>query len=90
MQQCEICHRQGADEYFEKHHLYPGKRRRVKTGRNETITVCHMCGDQIHNMFNNNILRRKLNKPELLAQAMFKYIRWVEKKPIEFHTSMKT
>ena len=80
MKRCEICGREGDDELFERHHLYPGKKRRKSQ---ETIWVCMTCGDQIHNMFTNQELRDFFNTADSLKLKMQSYINFIKKKPIE-------
>lgn len=90
MKTCTLCERSGDDSYFEEHHLHPGRKRRKKVNReNDTITVCKVCGDQIHQMFTNQQLRSDLDSADALRQAMHTYIRWVQKKPLEDSVTMK-
>lgn len=88
---CEICHRTSDDDqYFEKHHLFPGKHRRVaKDRKDDTIDVCRDCGDQIHLMFDNNELRTELDSLEALKKAMGGFAKWVSDRPLERRVSMK-
>jgi len=85
----EICDREGDDEYFESHHLFPGKKRRKKAGHLQTIAVCTTCGDQIHNMFDNTTLRTELNSIEKLQEKMHTYISWIRKRELSDSISMK-
>ena len=89
--QCELCQRSSDDtSLFEFHHFFPGKNRRKKKGlENEGCTVCTTCGDQIHLMFGNNRLRDELNSVEALKAEMQKYIKWVQKRPLENAVTMK-
>ena len=88
--QCVLCLRDTEDEnLLEKHHLYPGKHRRTKTDRDETILVCRDCGDQIHLMFDNRELRDDLDSLEALRTAMNPFIQWVKKRPLDRKVSMK-
>ena len=76
MDKCSLCERVGDDEYFEDHHLYPGKKRRKKVKRvYDTIRVCLQCGDQIHRMFTNDELRNGLDSLQALKDNMGKYIK---------------
>ena len=84
---CSICERE--TENLEKHHLFPHKTRRNKDSEKETIDVCNQCGDQIHLMFDNTLLRNELNSLESLKRAMEKYIHWVKNKPVESKFSVK-
>ena len=86
---CEICGREGPSDYFELHHLFPGKKKSKKNVNDKTITVDHTCGDQIHLMFDNTQLREKYNTAEALRGAMQTYIAWVRKKPLEANVQMK-
>jgi hypothetical protein len=87
---CSICEREGSSEMMEKHHLYPGKKRRRARGReDEYIWVDKTCGDQIHQMFTNQQLRKELDSVESLRNAMQTYITWIRKKPIEASVTMK-
>ena len=79
MKQCVLCKREGDDDLFERHHLYPGKKRRKSE---ETIWVCVTCGDQIHNMFSNQELRDTYNTADSLKSGMQSYINFIKKKPI--------
>jgi hypothetical protein len=53
---CQICDR---NIVLEKHHLVPGNRK-----NSSFIFVCEQCGDQLHLMFDNKILKNKLNTLE--------------------------
>jgi len=88
---CEICHRTSDNEqYFEKHHLFPGKHRRIaKDRKDDVIDVCRDCGDQIHLMFNNNELRTNLDSLEALKKAMDSFVMWVSDRPLNRKVSMK-
>lgn len=91
MQQCVICTRESEDsQYFERHHLFPGKHRRTKTDRQEdTILVCKDCGDQIHLMFSNYELRNTLDSLVSLREAMQSFSHWIQKKPLSQKIVMK-
>lgn len=88
---CSLCGRESEESnYFEKHHLFPGKMRRTKVDRKEdTIWVDHQCGDQIHLLFDNRTLRDSLDSVEALREAMASFIKWVRSQPLEKHISMK-
>jgi tRNA threonylcarbamoyladenosine modification (KEOPS) complex Pcc1 subunit len=88
---CVLCARESDEsKYFEDHHLFPGKRRRVKVDRKEdTIVVCRDCGDQIHLMFDNRELRDTLDSPETLRQAIQSFIKWVQIRPLDQKVNMK-
>jgi len=75
---CRICGRFTPDMHQEKHHLIP----RAKGGK-EKITVCHDCGNQVHQLFTNNELKKDFNTIEkLLANEKIQtWIKWVRKKP---------
>lgn len=85
--QCPICKRDVPDEYQEKHHLTP-KRKKGK----ETVLVCCNCGDMLHQLFTNKELAKKYNNIEkIVANAeVQKWIEWVSKKPNSFSVCMKT
>jgi hypothetical protein len=89
--QCVLCRRESDDErLFEKHHLVPGKHRRIKVDRKEDcILTCVDCGDQIHLMFDNQELRTELDSLEALQIAMQSFIQWVRKRPIDRKVNMK-
>jgi hypothetical protein len=74
---------------MEEHHLYPGKHRRTKTDRDDTILVDRDCGDQIHLMFDNRELRDDLDSVETLRIAMEPFIQWVWKRPLDRKVTMK-
>ena len=89
--QCQLCLRasNNDDNYFEKHHLFPGKHRRTKTERDETLVVCRDCGDQIHLMFDNGTLRDDLDSLEGLRIAMGTFVKWVQTRPLDSKVNMK-
>lgn len=90
MKTCELCGRTGDDSLFEKHHLVPGKHRRIKVDRKEdTIWVDRACGDAIHQQLTNQQLRGDYNTLESLKEAMAPFISWVRKQPIDSHVCMK-
>jgi hypothetical protein len=71
---CQICGRSTPRRYQEDHHLRPGRE------DSACVDVCCDCGDQIHNMFKNYVLRKELDTLEkLLAnediQKWTKFIR---------------
>jgi len=72
---CEICGRETPKENSEKHHLTP------KGGR-ETIKVCSDCGDQLHNMFTNNELKKDLNTLDKIKKhdKMQPYLKFIKKR----------
>lgn len=77
---CQICRRNTPKPYQEKHHLKPCR-------DSLTIDVCCDCGDQIHNMFENYIIRKELDTLEkLLANDdIKKWVKFIRKKT-EFST----
>jgi hypothetical protein len=72
---CQICRRSTPVQYQEKHHLRPVR-------DSDTIDVCCDCGDQIHNMFENYIIRKELDTLEKLLnnEDIQKWIRFIRKK----------
>ena len=60
---CPLCKREVPEHLIEDHHLIP----KSKKGK-DTIEMCCMCHDQIHEMFTNKELGKKLFTIELLLQ----------------------
>jgi hypothetical protein len=90
---CELCGRAGSSQYYEKHHLFPGEKKRKKKEDPrylQTITVDTACGDQIHLMFDNSKLFNELNTAEKLKEAMATFIEFIQKKPLDSNIHMKT
>ena len=83
---CQLCGREGDGKYFEEHHLYPIKTRRLSE---ETILVCTTCGDQIHLVLGNSSLQKSYHTLGSLRAVLADYIEWVKDKPIETHFSMQ-
>ena len=84
---CSLCKREV--ECLEFHHFYPGRKRREN---NDGIYVCEQCGDQIHLLFDNSVLRNELNTLEKLKnnQKFKTYLRWIENKPADKKITIKT
>lgn len=84
---CLICQREGDEKHFEKHHLEPAQKRKDS----DTIDVCHQCGDQLHLLFDNTTLKNELNTLQSIQEneKVRKYVKWVQKRPIEQHISVK-
>lgn len=90
MKKCELCGREGDDGFFEYHHLWPGKHRRIKVDRKEdTIVVCRNCGDAIHQQLSNQELRMNYDTLEKLKIRLAPFISWVKLQPINTHITMK-
>lgn len=83
---CCLCKRDGEDHFFEKHHLTPQDRK-----DSDVIIVCHQCGDQIHLLFDNTMLKKDLSDLYSIVtnERFAKYLHWVRKKPLEKHFSVK-
>lgn len=90
MKTCELCGRSGDDALFERHHLFPGKHRRIKLDkRDDIIWVDKACGDAIHQQLTNQQLRDTYSSLEMLKEALFSFITWVQKQPIDSSICMK-
>lgn len=77
---CELCQREMED--LTVHHLIPKqytKRKKLETS--STIDICSACHRQIHALFDNKVLAKKLNTVEALKSEpqMYKFIEWVKK-----------
>lgn len=82
---CNICGRLGAPNQMEDHHLFPGNKRKTSP----TILVCQDCGDQIHNMFDNQRLVKELNTASSLIAEMTSYIKYIRKQPMSKRLNAK-
>jgi len=96
---CPICQRETPEDCQEEHHLIPRaicKRNKyadlpqLEKGQ-ETITVCHDCGNQLHKLFSEKELAEQYNTLEKLLthSSVQKWIKWVSKKPYDFNITSK-
>jgi len=74
---CAICGRSTPPHYQEKHHLVP----KSKDGK-ESILVCCNCGDTLHQLFDNNVLKLELDTLQAIREhpQIQTWIKWVRKK----------
>jgi len=81
--QCQLCERDV--ERLTAHHLIPRSRGGLK---GNTVDVCVQCSKQIHAMYDNKTLERKLNTLEKLKndEKMRNYLMWVKNKRGSFKT----
>jgi len=79
---CPICERQIPPEQMDAHHLIP----RSKGGR-ETEYLHRICHRQIHALFSETELARRLNSADAIRQhpQMQRFIEWVKNKPDGFY-----
>jgi hypothetical protein len=82
---CNICSRSSEDtSLFEYHHFEPIQTRRKSE---EKVQVCHQCGDQLHLLFTNTMLRCIGDDLAVLKgdKRVQKYVSWVKTKPLTTH-----
>lgn len=80
---CQLCERDV--DVLTEHHLIP----RVKGGlKGDRIDICVQCSRQIHCMYDNKKLAKKLNTFEKLKKdrKIKNYIEWVRKRNGNFKT----
>ena len=79
---CPICEREIPPAQMDAHHLIP----RSKGGR-ETQYLHRICHRQIHALFTETELARRLNSAEAIRQQpqMQRFIEWVKNKPVGFY-----
>lgn len=83
---CATC---GLETELTLHHLVPqskaksGKYKQIKDDPSNHLWICRSCHDQIHALYENNILRDVYNTFESLMAApeFAKYISWKKKHP---------
>lgn len=80
---CQLCDR--VVDALTEHHLIPRSRGGLKK---EKIDVCHQCAKQIHALYDNKVLAKRLNTLEKLKadEKMQNYIKWVKTKRGDFKT----
>jgi 5-methylcytosine-specific restriction endonuclease McrA len=79
---CPICDRVIPDEQKDAHHLIPKSK-----GGKSTAYLHRICHRQIHALFNETELARRLNTAQSLKEHpdMQKFIAWVQTKPDDFY-----
>ena len=85
-QACALCGRElPSAACGERHHLVP----RAKKGR-DTVLVCIDCGDQLHQLFTNQELKRTYNSLAALRDEprVQRWIAWIRRRRT-FGTCMK-
>ena len=83
---CATC---GFETELTLHHLVPqskaksGKYKQIKDDPSNHLWICRYCHDQIHALYENNILRDVYNTTEALLNApeFAKYVAWKKKHP---------
>jgi hypothetical protein len=79
-QQCELCEREV--DTLTVHHLIPKQQtKRKDLDPGPTVNICSACHRQIHALFENSHLARKLNSLEKLKDdpQLQKFLIWVRK-----------
>ena len=80
MPQCELCQRDCPK--LTEHHLVPRQQtKRKKQDPGPTTDICAPCHKQIHTLFTNKELARKLNTVDRLRSHpnMTKFLTWIRK-----------
>lgn len=79
---CPICEREIPSAQMDAHHLIP----RSKGGR-ETQYLHRICHRQIHALFTETELAKRLNSADAIRQhpQMHRFIEWVKNKPDGFY-----
>ena len=79
---CPICNRSIPESQKDAHHLIPKSK-----GGKSTEYLHRICHKQIHALFNEGELAKKLNNAELLRNHsdMQTFINWVKNKPDDFY-----
>lgn len=82
---CALCQRPLSDN-SSKHHLVP----RTFGGR-EIVLLHKICHRQIHAIFTERELQHYYNTIDriLKNETMRKFVRWVRKKPVDFHVKTR-
>ena len=83
---CATC---GFETELTLHHLVPqskaksGKYKQIKDDPSNHLWICRSCHDQIHALYENNILRDVYNTAGALMNApeFAKYVAWKKKHP---------
>lgn len=83
---CATC---GFETELTLHHLVPqskaksGKYKQIKDDPSNHLWICRSCHDQIHALYENNILRDVYNTANALLNApeFAKYVAWKKKHP---------
>lgn len=83
---CPVCDRELGDENVDRHHLIP----KVKGGK-EQFHIHQVCHRKIHSLFSEWELKHYFNTWEAIRshEDMQKFIKWVQKKPINFNDTFK-
>ncbi len=78
---CPLCERKIPPSQRDSHHLTPKSR-----GGTQTVVLHRMCHRQIHALFTEEELARKLNTIEVLQthEAIRPFVEWIRTKPDEF------
>ena len=79
---CPLCNRAIPKSQRDEHHLIPKSR-----GGRQTKVLHRICHRQIHALFNETELARRLNSVESLraSEELQPFIKWVRSKPDEFY-----
>ena len=85
---CSLCERPIPRELESRHHLVPKKHGGHKGPKVVLHDICHR---QIHSLFREKVLARKLDTIEKLIEQpnMQRFIVWVQKKPNWFNPRSK-
>jgi len=76
--QCPICGRVVPENLWENHHLVP----KSKKGK-ETIRVCVLCGDALHQLIPLKEMTKRYNTLEKIMEhpKVQNWVKWIETKP---------
>lgn len=79
---CPLCERSIPPSQRDEHHLVPKSH-----GGKQTVVLHRICHRQIHALFSETELARRLNSVECLraSEELQPFIRWVKTKPGEFY-----
>ena len=79
---CPLCERSIPTSQRDAHHLVPKSH-----GGKQTVVLHRICHRQIHALFNETELARRLNSIESLraSEELKPFIKWVRSKPDEFY-----
>ena len=85
---CALCEREIIEGFESEHHLVP----RVNGGNNGACVFLHeVCHKQLHALFDNRDLAKRLNTIEKLKEHkdIKRFLVWISDKPPEFNTKIR-
>ena len=85
---CKLCGRPIPKQFESEHHLVP---KSYGGNKGDTVIVHDICHKQIHALFANKVLARKLNTVEVLLEQnnIKRFVSWVQTKPDWFGTGTR-